>query len=276
MQIIEHVSTGKLDRPDRNEDGIFFNSSFAAVIDGCSSLIPPASSSKTSGVIARELITEALATLEPTATKEEAFSALNKAIHSWYEGQGGSGVFEADPKLRASAYCAIASAARREVWILGDCQALIDGRVHTHHKRVDSLMEDLRAFIIENLLLEGYGEADLLVEPTLVDQLLRPIMALQPVFQNREEPLSYAYAALDGFFFAYDEIICVPLGDGPVEVALATDGYPKILPTLKESEEHLMSLIASDPLLYTEFRSTKGVVGTNLSFDDRSYLRFIV
>ncbi|MDY0303765.1 MAG: hypothetical protein RBQ65_03825 [Sphaerochaeta sp.] len=276
MQVIEHCTIGKIGNPDRNEDGIFMSPAFAAVIDGCSSIVPPEPFQKSSGVIARELIGEALAALNPAATKEEAFSALNNAIHSWYEGQGGSGVFEAHPELRASAYCAIASVARREVWVLGDCQALISGRVHTHHKRVDSLMEELRAFIIEHLLLEGYSEADLLKEPSLVDRQLRPIMALQPAFQNRAEPLSYTYAALDGFFSAYSAIICIPLTSAPVEVALATDGYPKIRSTLEASEEHLMRIIASDPLLYTEFRSTKGVVGTNRSFDDRSYLRFIV
>lgn len=276
MQVIEHCTIGKIGNPDRNEDGIFMSPAFAAVIDGCSSIKPAGSSSKTSGVVARELIGEALSLLDPAATMEEAFSALNNAIHSWYEGQGGSGVFEAHPELRASAYCAIASVARREVWVLGDCQALISGSVHTHHKRVDSLMEELRAFMIEHLLLEGYSEADLLKEPSLVDRQLRPIMALQPAFQNRAEPLSYTYAALDGFFSAYSAIICIPLTSAPVEVALATDGYPKIRSTLEASEEHLMRIIASDPLLYTEFRSTKGVVGTNRSFDDRSYLRFIV
>ena len=184
-------------------------------------------------------------------------------------------MFEAHPELRASAYCAIASAARREVWVLGDCQALIDGRVHTHHKRVDSLMEDLRAFIIEHSSLRGTVKPTCSKNPASSTGSCAPSWPCAGV-PEQEEPLSYTYAALDGFFSAYSAIICIPLEEGPVEVALATDGYPKVLSTLEASEEHLMRILASDPLLYTAVRSTKGVVGTNSSFDDRSYLRFIV
>lgn len=276
MQLIEHSSIGKAGDAELNEDGLFFTPQFAAVVDGCSSVVQGNPLGKKSGVIARELIVEALATLDPAATKEEAFSTLDRAIYNWYKLQGGSEIFAASPQLRPSAYCAIASAERREVWVLGDCQALIDGTIYTHHKAVDSLMESLRAFLLESLLLQGHSEADLLADPALVDGKLRPLMALQPLFQNSGGTHYYSYAALDGFFSAYDAIISIPLADTPVEVALATDGYPKILASLRASEEHLSHILESDPLLYQGFRSTKGIVGSNSSFDDRSYLRFIV
>ncbi len=275
MRLIESSSIAKRGDLALNEDSIFYSEAWAAVIDGCSSAQRLPTVEHSSGVVARTLIGQTLQSLDPLATKEQAFGALNGAIARWYEEQGLYEFCSENPAMRASAYIALASRRWREVWILGDCQALIDGRIHTHHKAVDTLMENLRAFFIEHLLATGYSEDDLIADPLLVDRQLRPIMALQPTLQNRGSS-SYAYAVLDGFFTDLDAIITVKLGAEATEVVLATDGYPYLEPTLAKSEERLAHLLADDPLLYRSWRSTKGLVAPSLSFDDRSYLRFIV
>ena len=62
----------------------------------------------------------------------------------------------------------------------------------------------------------------------------------------------------------------------PNEVVLASDGYPFLKPTLAESEEALLHLIAHDPQCIHDFIATKGLVAGNKSFDDRTYIRFRV
>ena len=60
------------------------------------------------------------------------------------------------------------------------------------------------------------------------------------------------------------------------EVVLASDGYPFLLPTLRDSEEALARQLKDDPQNLSFFLATKGIVEGNLSFDDRAYVRLYV
>ena len=62
----------------------------------------------------------------------------------------------------------------------------------------------------------------------------------------------------------------------PWEIVLASDGYPHLAPTLAETEAWLDEQRRNDPLNIGEFKATKAFVEGNNSFDDRSYIRFIV
>jgi len=57
------------------------------------------------------------------------------------------------------------------------------------------------------------------------------------------------------------------------DVVIATDGYIKLFRTLRDSEEHLQSLIKRDPIMIIESIKTKGMTKGNNSFDDRAYLK---
>ncbi|MFA5699578.1 MAG: hypothetical protein WC954_07610 [Sphaerochaeta sp.] len=277
MRLIEHHSFGKRKDQDLNEDGFFFSEEYAALIDGCSTyeLIP--NTTKSAGLIAKDLILKSLATLSPYSTYQEAFEAFNEALLNWYDEESqGRDFFQRNPHLRPGAYAAIVSNARRELWILGDCQALMNNTHYSAPKEVDALMEELRAFIIEALRHEGVSEKTIFENPALVDTFLRPIMAKQSLFQNSNEKTSFSYPTLDGFFTDYPSILVIELPSEPVEIVLASDGYPKLFPTLEESEQYLQEILHSDPLCYKDFRSTKGLIEGNASFDDRTYLRFIV
>ena len=59
------------------------------------------------------------------------------------------------------------------------------------------------------------------------------------------------------------------------EIVLASDGYPFLKSTLADSEAELAHLIATDPQCIHDFIATKGLVVGNLSFDDRTYVRFV-
>jgi len=67
----------------------------------------------------------------------------------------------------------------------------------------------------------------------------------------------------------------IKIADTVKQIVISSDGYPFLKPTLQESEKMLATLIKEDPLLYKKFKSTKGIVKTNYSYDDRTYVRFI-
>lgn len=276
MQLIEAFTKGKRVDQRRNEDGYLFNENWALVVDGCSSITSSSNETESSGRIARTLILETVASLDPTVTKEELFSACNSALRSHYQTQGQLSVYQEHPQRRAGAYLAAVSRYHRELWILGDCQALIKGVHYSKPKIIDTLMEDLRALLVEHALLTGKTKRELQADPSLILEKLAPIMELQSAFQNADPTYAFTYYTLDGFFEDYSQILSIPLGPDPVEVVLATDGYPRLCESLEASEAALQDTIKADPLLYQAVRSVKGVEEGNFSFDDRTYLRFIV
>ena len=60
-----------------------------------------------------------------------------------------------------------------------------------------------------------------------------------------------------------------------LEIVLASDGYPELFATLAQSEAHLQTVNAKDPLCFRENKGTKGIAPQNDSFDDRAYIRFV-
>jgi glycerophosphoryl diester phosphodiesterase len=66
------------------------------------------------------------------------------------------------------------------------------------------------------------------------------------------------------------------LPDHESQLVIASDGYPRILPTLKACEESLACLLARDPMCVGPLRGTKGITPGHSSYDDRAYLRLQV
>lgn len=276
MKLLERNLVGKRKDQSLCEDGIFYNDHFAAVIDGCSSHKGALHEGKSSGVIAKDLILAALETLSPLSTMEEAFSACNAALAQWYEQHDMLSLMQNDPSRRCAAYIAMVSKARREVWVLGDCQARIDEQVYTTHKQIDTLMENLRALYIEVEMQGGKSEDQIAHRMEPLQETLSAHMSFQSLFQNSQIQTSFSYYVLDGFFTNFKAVQVVKLEGLGKDVALATDGYPQVLASLQSSEKKLASLLARDPLCFRENRSTKGIMEGNVSFDDRCYLRVVV
>lgn len=268
MQVIETNLVGKTGEIELCEDALFYNDDWVAVIDGCSGAKKNLPGVSSQGIIAKNLCLEALSTVPPDADCQAAFKHLNRSFLRWYEEQGVLEIAKTERSIRPCAYLALLSIQRREVWVLGDCQALIEGVLVTSRKAVDKLMEDVRAFLLEAELLTGEQERYRL--------LLEPIKALQPLFQNNQVKNGYSYVTLDGFFSDYEAIKIFHLGKAATEVALATDGYPQLKASLAASEKALQELLVRDPLCFRENRQTKGLVTGNQSFDDRAYIRVFV
>ena len=270
---IERLVEGKHGDPQRCEDALFAAPPIWAVVDGATNRTDHYAEGPSRGQIAAELVSTALAGLDPELAPYEAMRVLDRAIHDWYENQGVLPDAKRDPTLRASASLALYNAQRKEVWLLGDCHALIDGVLITNRKAVDELNEQVRAFVVKSELLRGTSVASML-ESDPSRSILDDLVIRQQVFQNQSAPdPTYGYFVLDGFLPESFQMVIHAVPPGTRSVVLASDGYPHLHGTLAETENALHALLESDPLMVHAVPSTKGRYRGQRSFDDRAYLR---
>jgi hypothetical protein len=271
MKVLEQYLWSKTANPNDCEDGIFVNESFAVVVDGATSKSGTLWDGKKSGQVARDLILNKCSELSGDIDAQSAFLQLDSAITDWYVEHGVLEMMSQNPVERPSASVVVYSKKHAEIWMVGDCQVIIDGRLVSNEKKIDQVTADARAAFIEAEILAGASVTDLLAHDTGRD-FIQPLLERQNRFQNRVDAGQFGYETIDGFFAQYPRIRVVP-ATGAQELVLASDGYPVLTRTLLESEELLASILADDPLLYKKFRSTKGLVKHNTSYDDRAYLK---
>ena len=138
--------------------------------------------------------------------------------------------------------------------MVGDCQAIIDGTYYDNSKPYEQEIAMQRATLIKNGM--SPKDARRTIEPQLIKAMLEG--------QNRQ------YAVIDGTPIYMPGTRIVKASNS---VVLASDGYPTLLPTLKESEEALALHLTNDPQNIGDFVATKGLVEGNVSFDDRAYIK---
>ena len=148
--------------------------------------------------------------------------------------------------------------------MVGDCQALIGGKLYENGKPYEQEIAEKRVDLIKEGMLPA--EARRQIEPLLVEAMLSG--------QNK------TYTVIDGFPIYREGVKVVSVSSSETvsassEIVLASDGYPFLKPTLAESEEALANQIANDPQNISSFIATKGLVEGNKSFDDRTYIRFL-
>ena len=196
-----------------------------------------------------------------------------------YEKLGVEERLKEHPEERLTASAILYSRTRNEVWMVGDCQAIIDGKLYENGKPYEQEIARKRVELIEQGL--SPAEARKQIEPLLIEAMLSG--------QNQ------TYTVIDGFPIYREGVKIVALKmkhasssietyfqeqTKPVsslnEVVLASDGYPFLKPTLLASEAALAEQIANDPQNIHSFIATKGIVEGNKNFDDRTYIRFSV
>ena len=170
------------------------------------------------------------------------------------------------PEERLTASVIVYSRLRREIWMVGDCQCLTNGAYYDNPKPDEQELAEQRASIIKH---SKNKQADFLKDDTARQQII-PRMLETMKNQN------ITYPVVDGFRIPEDKVKIITLDFNPWEIVLASDGYPFLCTTLKESEEKLKEQKEKDPLNIGEFKATKAVIEGNNSFDDRSYIRFKV
>ena len=275
MKVIESKIEGKKS-PESCEDGLVVTADFIAVIDGSTSKTPHhLSPDMKNGRYAMVLISEYIQhELKPESTVEDFCEGVTSYIYNKvYHQQGIEEQMQAHPEERLTASAILYSKAKKEVWMVGDCQAIIDGKLYENNKPFEEIVARRRV----ELIRQGFTpqEARKTIEPLLIQAMLEG--------QNK------TYTVIDGFPIYQKGVKVVSLNAPqknvetdvadslPLptkEIVLASDGYPFLKPTLTESEEALAHLLAYDPQCTHEFIATKGIVVGNKSFDDRTYIRF--
>lgn len=295
MKIIESCIIGKKS-PEACEDGMVVTDDFIAVIDGSTSKTPKhLNPDMKNGRYAMMLISEYIREeLKTDASVDEFCQGVTAYIYNKvYEKLGVEERLKEHPEERLTASAILYSRTRNEVWMVGDCQAIIDGKLYENGKPYEEKIARKRVELIEQGL--SPAEARKQIEPLLIKAMLSG--------QNQ------TYTVIDGFPVYREGVKVVSVSDSssvqdsvsssdscsvqdPVscsgsasasdtipssssEIVLASDGYPFLKPTLAASEAALAEQIANDPQNIHSFIATKGIVEGNKSFDDRTYIRFV-
>ena len=254
MTITEHFICGK-HTVDDCEDGIVVSNDFAAVIDGSTSKTPTRlDPSMKNGRFAMLLISEYIKQMPANYTIYDFCRGITLRIAEEYNKRGITERMAEHPEERLTASAIIYSNCRKEVWMVGDCQAIIDGTYYDNSKPYEQEIAMQRATLIKKGM--SPKDARRAIEPQLIKAMLEG--------QNRQ------YAVIDGTPIYMPGTHIVKASNS---VVLASDGYPTLLPTLSESEEALAQHLTEDPQNIGDFVATKGLVEGNISFDDRAYIK---
>lgn len=265
MRAVEQSVVPKLGDPELCEDGIVCTGAFAAVVDGATDKSGRRYDGLTGGRLAMLVLCDAVAALPVRATMREAVAFLTGALADHLPGDL--------PFERPSAAVTIYSAARRELWQVGDVGFWFPGSTAPPaDKRVDAAAVAMRTAILRAELLLGRTVAELAADDVGRAAIL-PLLRRQAVFANNPAAGGLAFAVIDGRPVPPGLIRAIPVPGDVTELVLASDGYPAIRPTLAATEAHLRGLLDVDPLCIGPLAATKGLAPGALGYDDRSYLR---
>ncbi len=197
-------------------------------------------------------------------------SGVTRFIRREYEACGANlERLKDNPTERLTASAIIYSALHKEVWLVGDCQCIVDGVYYDNPKPLESVLAGKRSAYLVKALNEGLSINDVQKEDPgrsyILDELIDSCR-----LQN------IAYPVIDGFDIPLDKVKVIDTSGCTGDIILASDGYSFLKKTLSESEEALSEQLSNDPLCINEYKATKGLMAGNLSFDDRCYVRFTV
>lgn len=273
MQIIENFLMGKKENQSLCEDTFFINEHFAAVIDGSTAKTKNTYQGFSTGKNASILLKEVLQNAAKDANHSDILAASNKHLLDFYARENILELTQNNAHERAAASMLVYSKHFHELWFWGDCQALVNGKFYFFEKKIDVVLAEMRAVCLEMAIAEGIS-MESLAENDLGRAFIQPIIVKGAMFQNQNKSSQYYYEKIDGY--GQIEANRIVLEKDDKDIVLASDGYPKIFPTLAESEATLLQIITADPLLFREFKATKAVLKGQHSFDDRCFLRFKV
>ena len=295
MKIIESSIIGKKSQ-EACEDGMVITDDFIAVIDGSTSKTPKhLNPDMKNGRYAMMLISEYIREeLKADASVDDFCQGVTAYIYNKvYEKLGVEERLKEHPEERLTASAILYSRTRNEVWMVGDCQAIIAGKLYENGKPYEEKIARKRVELIEQGL--SPAEARKQIEPLLIEAMLSgqnqtyPVIDGFPVYREgvKVVSLSDSSSVQDSVSSSdscsvQDPVSCPgsasasdTIPSSSSEIVLASDGYPFLKPTLAASETALAEQIANDPQNIHSFIATKGIVEGNKSFDDRTYIRFV-
>lgn len=271
FKIIEKTVVGKSNDPTTCEDRIIITDDFVCVVDGATSKSKLKFDGKSQGVVAGELIERRIPQIPPDADVYEFINEINKEFQSFYLQQNMPNHMLVNPVDRLNASVAVYSVENKMLWLIGDCQALVNRKRYTNFKLIDSVLSDIRSFIIESEIAQNASIDKLLLRDLSREKILEYLIK-QSVFQNNNFESQFSYGVLDGFPINQKHVKTFSITDSRF-IILSSDGYPKLYSTLDRTEKYLTNILNLDPLCYRIYKSTKGIELGNVSYDDRAYIK---
>lgn len=277
MKIIEQSIIGKRSQ-ELCEDAIVVTDDYVAVIDGSTSKTGGAS-----GLLAAQLVSEVIRTMPAEADMRQFIRLANEAFQRRYRACYSEEEIlrmQTQPEYRWTCSVVVYSRHEHALWMIGDCQALVGDTLYTNDKPYESVLAAQRADYARELLASGRETIDSLRQHDTARDRIIPAMLEEMKHQNG------TYSVLDGFPVAMHNVRHISLGENTTplpsgeglgeRLILASDGYPRLFPTLAETEQYLRQVLTDDPLMITLHPATKAWMEGNQSFDDRTYVRFEV
>ena len=151
MKIIESCIIGKKSQ-EACEDGMVVTDDFIAVIDGSTSKTPKhLNPDMKNGRYAMMLISEYIREeLKADASVDDFCQGVTAYIYNKvYEKLGVEERLKEHPEERLTASAILYSRTRNEVWMVGDCQAIIDGKLYENGKPYEEKIAQKRVELIE-------------------------------------------------------------------------------------------------------------------------------
>jgi hypothetical protein len=226
----------------------------------------------TAGRFAAVYLADAITSLAHDVAADKAVELLSEGLLSAMHMHG-----LADPAAwgwPAAAQTVMYSAARSEVWRLGDCHVSVNGDpLPASPTPLDVPALGFRSCALEALIAGGASMQELIENDPTWDMLL-PLLELQHNLRNHDDAGNrYAYGLIDGRRVPQQFIQVYPVPAG-AEIVFASDGYLTAAPTLAAAEAELAHVLEADPLLFRQHQGFRPLQPGTLSFDDRCYVRF--
>lgn len=183
---------------------------------------------------------------------------------------------------RPSASIVVFDPTLKEIYSVGDClygfiyedEGVIEFQ---NHWEPDRLLHAIRKKVITARQLSESPWDPQSSEPDPGRQVILPILTIQGLWANSDEP--FGYGVINGLPVPSQYIRTQRVSKSCREVVLASDGYPHLIVNHKidfiESEKNLAHLLTIDPLCINELKGNKGLVKDNLSHDDRTWLQIV-
>lgn len=218
-----------------------------------------------------ELISSMIENCEPDIDLESFCHKITEQICNVYTESNIPNILsklKENPEQRLTASMVIYSKIRNEIWMIGDCQCMVNGIKYDNNKPYENEIAKSRSNFLHKVISTGVSIESIQKHDIGRDYILDKLI-------NATKTQNIQFAVIDGFMIPMDKIKTIHTKEND-EIVLASDGYPFLMQTLESSEKELKSLLDEDPLCITKYIATKGCMKGNKSFDDRAYIRFIV
>ena len=198
-RIINKESTSIGKTRDKNDDSIYIGKDYAAVIDGVSHK----STIKTPNgeIKIAEIITKAIEKIDGTTYAEildfnEFVKYVNRYIANYLEKHN---MPEKIGEMEATGV--IYSKHKNQIWLVGDCRAIYDGKIVKNPLKIDDVVIDIRVQLVKALMEAGFSEQELeendiskqiITKPELLSKYIKDKKAQERITEYRTQRIKQA------------------------------------------------------------------------------------